>query len=188
MKTSQPDAERLPYGVNELSPDVVPLSDKPRRVKCYANNCQQVLHTPTRAGKGDICPDHGIRCHYSSAGATYSYADPAHNITASAKAFKQKIVGHPFKYESHRLGLERSEDALSWNVFKSLQEAGSLARFASQITKENVASSRFSISGESVSATISLSRGIFSSRHGNGSREIYLSVNSGPPHTALDKV
>ena len=136
MKTSQPDTERLPYGINELKPKVVPLNGKPRRVRCYVKNCQQVLKTPTRAEKGDVCPDHGIRCHYSSAGATYAYADPAWNIIASAREFKQQIIGHPFKYESHRLGLERSEDTLSWNVFRSLQEAGALAQFANKITKE----------------------------------------------------
>jgi len=43
-------------------------------------------------------------------------------------------VGHPFKYESHRLGAERSEDALSWNVFRSLQEAGRLNNLARLIT------------------------------------------------------
>ena len=40
--------------------------------------------------------------------------------------FAERIVGHPFKYESHRLGAENSEDALSRNVFRSLQEAGCL--------------------------------------------------------------
>ena len=47
---------------------------------------------------------------------------------------KTRIIGHPFKYESHRLGNERSEDMLSWNVFRSLQEAGCLGRFARAIT------------------------------------------------------
>ncbi|GAB5442346.1 MAG: hypothetical protein Fues2KO_26950 [Fuerstiella sp.] len=43
-------------------------------------------------------------------------------------------MGHPFKFESHRLGAERSEDALSWNVFRSLQEAGRLRDIAESIT------------------------------------------------------
>ena len=136
MDVSTQQHETLPYGIDDLDPQVVSEGEKPRRVRCYVNGCQQVLSTPTRAVKGDVCPDHGIRCHFSSAGATYAYADPARNIIASAREFKQQIIGHPFKYESHRLGLERSEDTLSWNVFRSLQKASALAQFANQITGE----------------------------------------------------
>jgi len=50
-----------------------------------------------------------------------------------------RIVGHPFKYESHRLGSERSEDMLSFNVFRSLQEAGCLSRLAGWITGDTIA-------------------------------------------------
>jgi hypothetical protein len=56
----------------------------------------------------------------------------------SPEEFVGSIVGHPFKYESHRLGLERSEDALSWNVFRSLQQAGCLAALARSITGDNL--------------------------------------------------
>ena len=61
---------------------------------------------------------------------TYSYADMRHNAIASPHLLATRIVGHPFKFESHRLGLERSEDMLSWNVFRSLQEAGCLRMLA----------------------------------------------------------
>jgi len=136
MTTSALQHEGLPYGVDDLDPQVALVAEKPRQVRCYIQDCQHVLHTPTRTERGNICPDHGIRCHCSSAGATYAYADPARNIIVSAREFKQQIIGHPFKYESHRLGLERSEDTLSWNVFRSLQEAKALAPFAQQVTGE----------------------------------------------------
>jgi len=93
-----------------------------------------VLLTPTRYSKGDTCLEHGIRCHYSSYGATYSYADARHNAIVSPDLLATRIIGHPFKYESHRLGSERSEDMLSYNVFRSLQEAGCLSRLARAIT------------------------------------------------------
>jgi hypothetical protein len=48
--------------------------------------------------------------------------------------FAKWVVGHPFKYESDRFGVENSEDALSWNVFRSLQEAGKLAEVARWFT------------------------------------------------------
>ena len=87
-----------------------------------------------RRFRGEVCPDHGIRCHHSTSGGTYIYKDVRRNIIASPETFARRIVGHPFKYESHRLGAERSEDALSWNVFRSLQEAGCLSNLARLIT------------------------------------------------------
>jgi hypothetical protein len=48
------------------------------------------------------------------------------------------VVRSPHKYESHRLGNERSEDALTWNVFRSLQEAGCLHQFARLVTGRDV--------------------------------------------------
>jgi hypothetical protein len=56
------------------------------------------------------------------------------NIIASPELFAQRIVGHPFKYESDRFAGENSEDALSWNVFRSLQESGKLSDFVSLMT------------------------------------------------------
>ena len=127
----------LPYGVPDLDPRVVVHPDDPDRVRCYVRGCQHFLRRPTKYTRGEECPDHGIYCHYSRYGATYSYRDVRRNIIASPDLFAQRIVGHPFKYESHRLGAENSEDALSWNVFRSLQEAGSLATVAKLMTGED---------------------------------------------------
>lgn len=128
---------KLPYGVPDLDPRVVVHPDDPDRVRCYVRGCQHFLRRPTRYARGEECPDHGIYCHYSRYGATYSYRDVRRNIIASPDLFAQRIVGHPFKYESHRLGSENSEDALSWNVFRSLQEAGLLAAVAKLIIGED---------------------------------------------------
>jgi hypothetical protein len=56
------------------------------------------------------------------------------------------IVGHDLvsaainnewkKAETHRLGFENSEDALTFNVFRSLQEAGELQRVARLVTEQ----------------------------------------------------
>ncbi len=129
---------RLPYGIGDLSEEVEPIPGRARRVRCYVQGCNHVLRTPTRTRRGDICPEHGIRCHYSSAGATYSYAKPARNIIASPDQFSRNIIGNPFKYESHRLGLENSEDSLSWNVWRSLQEAGVLHKIVELFTGERI--------------------------------------------------
>ena len=128
---------KMPYGVNDLDPAVNYQPGPPRRVRCYVRGCTNVLTVPTRGQRGEVCPEHGIRCHYSSSGPTFVYQDVRRNIIASADMFAKWIVGHPFKYESHRLGAERSEDALSWNVFRSLQEAGCLHVLAHAITGDS---------------------------------------------------
>ena len=92
------------------------------------------LRPPTRRFPGDLCPEHLIRCHHSSGGATYSYADARQNAIVGADLLAERIVGHPFKHESDRLGFEKSEDALSWNVFRSLQEVGVLREVAAWLT------------------------------------------------------
>jgi hypothetical protein len=79
---------------------------------------------------------HGIRCHCSQRAATYSYPDAQRNIIIAQELFATRLLGHPFKYETHRLGLENSEDALTWNVFRSLQEARCLHEIAHWLSGE----------------------------------------------------
>ncbi len=124
----------LPYGTKDLDPRAICVSQSPRRVRCFVRGCKRIVETPTRYTKSQPCPDHGIFCHFSSGGATYSYADVRRNAIVSPDLLARRIVHHPFKYESHRLGAERSEDMLTWNVFRSLQEAGCLSQFARAIT------------------------------------------------------
>ncbi|MEZ6073692.1 MAG: hypothetical protein R3C10_26280 [Pirellulales bacterium] len=124
----------LPYGIDDLEPLVQVVSQRPRTVRCYVRGCEHELETPRRGYRGTACPEHGIYCHHSSYGSTYNYASVRRNIIASPELFAREIVGHPFKYESHRLGLEKSEDTLSWNVLRSFAEAGQLANIARAIT------------------------------------------------------
>jgi hypothetical protein len=90
-----------------------------------------MLLPPERKYSGEVCPTHGIRCHASG---TYSYADVRRNIIVDADLVAERLVGHPFKYESNRLGYEKSEDALTWNVYRSLQKAGCLNLLAERIS------------------------------------------------------
>lgn len=120
----------LPYGVQDLDSKVVMHSDDPDQVQCFVRGCSHFVRRPTRHQSGTPCPTHGIYCHHSKNGSTYRYVDVTRNIIASPDMFAKWVVGHPFKYESDRFGAENSEDALSWNVFRSLQEAGKLAEVA----------------------------------------------------------
>lgn len=116
---------RDPYGINELDRKLRKCK-KTGRIQCPVKGCNQWLRPPTRKPKfsGDVCCEHGIVAHKS---ATFSYADYRRNMLIDADYFEQHIRYHPFKYESHRFGLEGSEDCLSWAVFRSLQHAGCLS-------------------------------------------------------------
>ena len=93
------DADRqLPYGTEDLDPNVQVIDTQSKTVRCYVHGCDQELRAPRRGGqRGDFCPVHGIRCHYSSNSATYGYRDVRRNIIASPDLFAVRIVGHPFK-------------------------------------------------------------------------------------------
>lgn len=129
----------LPYGVFDLDPTIVTDRGPPLRVKCYVKDCEEMLRPPTRGLPGDTCPRHGIRCHFSGTNATYTYADATRNIIVSPWLFANKLRRNPHKFESHRFGYEKSEDAVSWNVFRSFQEARILYLIAQWITGTDVA-------------------------------------------------
>jgi hypothetical protein len=121
----------LPYGVDDLDPTVVIDAGPPERIRCYYKDCTEFLRPPTRNGfDGDVCDKHEIRCHSSG---TYSYQDAAHNVIIDSELFGQKVVGNPNKHESTRLGYEKSEDAVSWNVFRTFQRARRLAAIANEL-------------------------------------------------------
>lgn len=124
----------LPYGLFDLDPTIMTDPGPPFRVRCFIQGCTEMLQPPTRGFRGDICPKHGIRTHCSGASVTYTYARAERNIIVSPELFKNRLRGHPDKFETHRFGYENSEDAVSWNVFRSLQEAGCLADIARFIT------------------------------------------------------
>lgn len=132
MTTYEVEPE-LPCGVAELDPVVFqPESDK-ERVRCFVRGCSELLRRPRRGDPGESCPLHGIRCHFSNGSATYSYVDPRRNLIIDADLAARAVFGHPFKHDRNRFGTEKSEDALSWNVFRSLQYARLLHRVAQMI-------------------------------------------------------
>ncbi|MGA7710442.1 MAG: hypothetical protein WCA81_00950 [Rhizomicrobium sp.] len=98
---------------------------------CPINSCStKLIRVPYRRGKLPFCLTHGIRLHSK----TFVYYNVAQNLNdARLRNFiircdlaSKVALGSAQKAESHRLGYEMSEDALSWNVFVSLAEAGKL--------------------------------------------------------------
>ncbi len=132
--TYMTEMNSLPFGTLDLDPKPQVIAGPPRRVRCYVRGCTEMLRPPGGGYKGDVCPVHGIRCHYSTSGPTYSYADVRRNIIVAADLFATRIVGNPHKFESDRIDHEKSEDALTWNVFRTLQECSLLHLVAQWIT------------------------------------------------------
>lgn len=134
--TSDGGKNSFPYGLLNLERE---MTRHPTlvQVKCLVTGCTRWLSPPKRGGhRGDVCPDHGIRVHSSG---TYSYNDYRRNLIVDVEYFERHIRSHPFKYECHRFGQERSEDAVTWNVFRSLQREGQLHKVVSLITSEQIA-------------------------------------------------
>jgi hypothetical protein len=102
---------------------------------CPVRGCEEPLRRETigkkRKSEVKICLRHGMRLHSG----TFVYWDPdapksapLRNLVVRrdlATRFLDKGSG---KAESHRLGYEMSEDALTWNVFVGLKEEGKLAK------------------------------------------------------------
>ena len=118
----------LPYGTLDLDPNIQRIPGPPKRGRCFVRGCTQFV-TP---GRNPDCPQHGIRCH-DSRSTNSTYVDPRRNAIVSAELFGHRLIGHPGKHETGRLGNENFEDTLSWNVFRSFQEAGVLGTLATEV-------------------------------------------------------
>jgi hypothetical protein len=121
----------LPYGILDLNPQIQIDTGPPLKIRCFVQGCSHMLRPPTRKKKGDTCPAHEIRCHRSG---TFHYPDVRRNVIVAKEMFATRIVGHPGKFESHRLGLEKSEDTATFNLYRSFQEAKCLNYIARLIT------------------------------------------------------
>jgi hypothetical protein len=75
--------------------------------------------------------DPPLRFHSSP---TYVLQRPIDNFIAGRALIGEALDGHWGKAETGRLGHENSEDALTWNVFRSLQEAGELPAVIRELT------------------------------------------------------
>jgi hypothetical protein len=97
------------------------------------------LGVPYRNKTLPWCPAHGIRLHPDTF--VYWNRPAAHDEDARLRNFiiRPDLVSaialpNGKKAEAHRLGFEMSEDALSWNVFVSLADAGKLREAAEFLT------------------------------------------------------
>jgi hypothetical protein len=89
-----------------------------------------------------FCPKHGIRLHSNTFvywnGIDHQDEARLRNFRVRADLAREIALGSGQKAESHRLGYEMSEDALSWNVFVSLAEARKLRHAVRFLTGRSV--------------------------------------------------
>lgn len=64
---------RFPFGIDDLNPDPSRQPGDPSLARCYVRGCPHILTRPARGKRGRACPEHGIYCHRSCTGGTYSY-------------------------------------------------------------------------------------------------------------------
>lgn len=104
-------------------------------VACPVRACQRWVSRAARNSRlrspDHRCPDHALYVSPS----TFEHQDLWENLLwhgpEDAGAFNAIL---PFKRERHRLGRERSEDAVTWNVFRYLERERLLADFVQSVT------------------------------------------------------
>jgi len=120
----------LPYGVSDIKPI------KEIEHCCPIIGCDTAIAVyPSRANphnnESNYCVKHRIYCRKN----TYIFKEKTDNLITDINLFKD-IFGRQDseKYDTGRIGYENSEDALSWNVFVTLQKAGELKAIPSLIS------------------------------------------------------
>jgi hypothetical protein len=130
-----PVTEKAAYGWDAFDQERVPAI-RHRRADAVDMSGASGMHCPLKdhdewlpwedgsAPNGTILHgDPEVRFHGSP---TYVLYEPMGNFIAGHRLIQEALDGRWEKAETHRLGHENSEDALTWNVFRSLQEAGQL--------------------------------------------------------------
>jgi len=106
----------LPYGLNDLRVERI-ISDT--KVTCHVEGCGDRVDRQRRSFRPDtrfLCPRHGIYLSPS----TFQYEDRYRNLLwrdAEDRALLERVAR--VKRTMARLGRERDEDALTWNVARA---------------------------------------------------------------------
>ncbi len=139
------DNDRLPYGLSDFDPSIVNgYQDDPRLIdrspkggmaSCLISEHGRLI--PWLNGNYENGTEyHGDPPIQLRTSPTYIYQNPLDNVLqASDRALIQEIRSKKMKkYDVTRLGNENSEDMLSWNVFRSLQQVHNLKLALKAIT------------------------------------------------------
>lgn len=111
--------------------------------ECPVNGCTSKLaRVEYRKSTKPFCPRHGLRLHSRTFvywnGESQREEASLRNFRIRPNLARRTVFSGTGKVESHRLGYEMSEDALSWNVFVALAEAGKLRDAVQLLTGRKV--------------------------------------------------
>lgn len=128
---------KMPYGLRELRKDRPSLVGA-NRAHCHVKDCQEVVALPRGAQwkrwRDNLCPRHQILVHRN----TYRFDDAAmgwqRNFLVTVRDTEKLESIRQTKVEQ-RWGYENSEDALTWNVFRTFEKAGQLAELVNCLTE-----------------------------------------------------
>jgi hypothetical protein len=116
-----------PYGISELRRTRI-LTES--TVACHVDGCPTVVERARgrfQVHERFLCPQHGIFVSPS----TYQYVDYQRNLLWTDDGDRALLSGvMDVKRTSERLGRERDEDALTWNVIRAFHWEGRLGRLA----------------------------------------------------------
>jgi len=123
----------LPYGMAELRPTRVVSADT---VRCHVVGCMVEVPRQRRRFRADntyLCLQHGIYLSPS----TFQYRDPYCNLLWRDDTDRCCLqIVESVKRTMERLGRERDEDALTWNVVRAFEREGRLRALAELLTGE----------------------------------------------------
>jgi hypothetical protein len=129
----------LPYGVSDIKPakdldHCCPIKGCDTRIVEYPSR-EKPMNSPS-----NYCQKHKIYCRRN----TYIYEEKLDNLIIDKELFESIFekqnngkYDREKKYDTKRMGYEKSEDALTWNVFVTLQKAGGLKAVASLISDKS---------------------------------------------------
>ena len=141
MSKSAETIPEMPYGLHELRADRRPLLVGAHRIRCHVKDCSEIVELPRgtqwKRMRTNCCQRHHIFVHKN----TYRFDDTEmgwqRNFLATVRDTDRlkKIQGTKVE---QRWGHENSEDALTWNVFRTFEKAGKLSLLAALLTGERV--------------------------------------------------
>lgn len=126
------------YDAAVLNPAALRVKDR-KQARCPVHGCSAPLEecAYNKRWRLPYCSIHAIRLHPNLESPTFVYYNGEdleskkrarlRNFRCEQSFVEHRVLNNPKKAETHRLGYENSEDALSWNVFVPLLEAGRLA-------------------------------------------------------------
>jgi hypothetical protein len=140
------------YDADDLDPAALKVKDR-QQARCPVHGCSATLEecTYNKRWRLPYCRIHAIRLHPNPESPTFVYYNGEgvedtkrarlRNIRFHTEFVRTHVLDNPQKVETHRLGHETSEDALSWNVFVPLLQAGRLGVTLQYFSRSRLAAS-----------------------------------------------